>query len=218
LYFISGLRRFPCSLWTLFHFLTVQAAKNSQNSNPLEVLQTMHGYIKHFFGCTDCSKHFQSMSSKNKIWNVTSEDQAVLWLWASHNQVNKRLSGDITEDPEHRKIQFPSHEMCPDCRIERTSYNQNDSIDWDKSQVLQYLKNIFSVENLSNLGSNDERTFAAQYTQDKEIVTNVLSDLDIRMGILLYISMICIMVISIKMLIKRGYRKKLYVHGTLGKV
>lgn len=53
------LRGFSCSLWTLFHFMSVQAAGSDDAQDPLEVLQAMHGYIKNFFGCTDCSDHFQ---------------------------------------------------------------------------------------------------------------------------------------------------------------
>lgn len=56
---IDGLRRYPCSLWLLFHHLTVAAVDQNISTDPLEVLHAMHGYIKHFFGCTDCSNHFQ---------------------------------------------------------------------------------------------------------------------------------------------------------------
>lgn len=83
----AGIRRFPCSLWSLFHHLTVQHLDSDYNDDPMAVLQAMHGYIKFFFGCTECSKHFQEMAKRNHIWNVTSKDQAVLWLWSSHNEV-----------------------------------------------------------------------------------------------------------------------------------
>lgn len=102
---IQGLRRFPCGLWTMFHFMTVQAYESEFSTDPLEILQAMHNYVKFFFGCSDCSKHFQTMATKNKIWNVTSKDEAILWLWKAHNDVNKRLSGDLTEDPDHKKLQ-----------------------------------------------------------------------------------------------------------------
>lgn len=82
-----GIRRFPCSLWSLFHHLTVQHLNSDYDDDPMEVLHAMHGYIKHFFGCTECSRHFQEMAKRNHIWNVTSKDQAVLWLWSSHNEV-----------------------------------------------------------------------------------------------------------------------------------
>ena len=55
----SGLRGFTCSLWQLFHFMSVQAANSDKSQDPLEVLQGMHGFVKYFFGCTDCSEHFQ---------------------------------------------------------------------------------------------------------------------------------------------------------------
>lgn len=55
----TGLRGFTCSLWKLFHYLTVQDAENDNTDDPLEILQAMHGYVKYFFGCTDCSNHFQ---------------------------------------------------------------------------------------------------------------------------------------------------------------
>lgn len=60
------LRGFSCSLWTLFHFMTVQAAGNEETQDPLEVLQAMHGYIKNFFGCTECADHFQ-VSQPHKL-------------------------------------------------------------------------------------------------------------------------------------------------------
>lgn len=85
-----GIRRFPCSLWSLFHYLTVQHLESNHDDDPMEVLHAMHGYIKHFFGCTECSKHFQDMAKRNHIWNVTSKDQAVLWLWSSHNEVSSQ--------------------------------------------------------------------------------------------------------------------------------
>ncbi|XP_017482102.1 PREDICTED: sulfhydryl oxidase 1 [Rhagoletis zephyria] len=52
-------RGYTCSLWTLFHYLTVQAARRDVNNDPLEVLTAIHGYVKYFFGCTHCSEHFQ---------------------------------------------------------------------------------------------------------------------------------------------------------------
>lgn len=39
----------------------------------------------------------------------------VLWFWELHNDVNARLAGDITEDPEFPKRQVPIYEDCPQC-------------------------------------------------------------------------------------------------------
>lgn len=66
----TGLRGFTCSLWKLFHFLTIQDAENDNSDDPLDILQAMHGYVKYFFGCTDCSNHFQvSVFFIYNLWN-----------------------------------------------------------------------------------------------------------------------------------------------------
>lgn len=214
---VDGLRRFPCSLWMLFHFLTVQSAESEQSTDPLEVLHAVYGYVKYFFGCRECSDHFQEMAKKNKIWNVTSKDNAVLWLWSAHNEVNVRLAGDITEDPEHPKTIFPSIDMCQDCRKESST---NTVIDWDKTEVLWYLKRIHSMENVSRLGVDDESVLPSSIEQfrAKRLLGNVFSDVDMRMGILLYVFCIGMMIVAVKLFLRRGYRKKMYVHDMLGKV
>ncbi len=45
----------------------------------------------------------------------SSAEGAVLWLFRTHNRVNKRLSGDLTEDPQRPKIQFPAPAICEKC-------------------------------------------------------------------------------------------------------
>ncbi|XP_055608080.1 sulfhydryl oxidase 2-like [Uranotaenia lowii] len=227
----KGLRRYPCGLWTLFHYMTVQAAESEISTDPLEVLQAMHGYIKYFFGCSECSQHFQQMASKNKIWNVTSKDDAVLWLWASHNEVNKRLAGDQTEDPDHPKIQYPTAEVCPDCRKpmltnhhNHRQYTLEDGNEWNLLEVLQFLKQVYSFDNRNSLGLQEasllpnKSALVDEHYQSNRSFGNVLNEMDIRMGALLYVACIVMLVIAVKMVVKRGYRKKLYTHDIMGKV
>lgn len=229
----EGLRRYPCGLWTLFHYMTVQAAESEMSTDPLEILQAMHGFIKYFFGCSDCSNHFQQMAARNKIWNVTSKDDAILWLWTSHNEVNKRLSGDDTEDPDHPKISYPSAEMCPECRKRSLTnhhnhrqYTLDDSHEWNLLEVLKFLKRVYSFDNRNPLGLQEASILPQKlaYTgvgdnfQTNRIFGNVLNEMDIRMGALLYVACIIMLVIAVKMVVKRGYRKKMYAHDILGKV
>ncbi|MGH0171808.1 UNVERIFIED_CONTAM: hypothetical protein FKN15_061965 [Acipenser sinensis] len=94
-----ALRRYPCSLWTLFHTLTVQAAERPDalantglEENAQAVLQTMRRYIGSFFGCQECGRHFEEMA-KESMDQVTTHNEAVLWLWRKHNTVNNRLAG-----------------------------------------------------------------------------------------------------------------------------
>lgn len=88
--------------------MAIPAANNIDTTNASDVLNAIHGYVKHFFGSTECSNHFQEMTARRNMLNVTNKDDAVLWLWSAHNEVNKRLAGDETEDPEFPKVQFPT--------------------------------------------------------------------------------------------------------------
>ncbi|KAF2898283.1 hypothetical protein ILUMI_07894 [Ignelater luminosus] len=142
-------RGYPCGLWKMFHFLTVAAAEQNvgnEDAYPREILDAMLGYIKHFFGCQDCSQHFQEMAVEKDMKSVSSLDSAVLWLWMAHNTVNKRLQGDATEDPEFPKIQFPAPERCPTCKSSDKS--------WIYPEVLLYLKHVYSSINVRYIGSD----------------------------------------------------------------
>ncbi|XP_051166637.1 sulfhydryl oxidase 2-like isoform X2 [Leptopilina boulardi] len=144
----STYRGYPCGLWTMFHMLTVNYANNNIDDvdyDPAKVLRAMHGYVKHFFGCAECSQHFLEMSNRTKIFDVKSEDESILWLWRAHNEVNKRLAGDSTEDPQHKKIQYPAKNDCPLCRDE----NNN----WIEQEILFYLKKKYQQNDINIYGS-----------------------------------------------------------------
>lgn len=212
-------RGFTCSLWKLFHFLTVQAAVNTKSSDPLEVLSAIHGCVKNFFGCTDCSEHFQDMAKRRKIWSTPSKDEAVLWLWDAHNEVNARLAGDQTEDPEFPKLQFPTKESCQLCQKNSSNPIASQHPLWDREAVLSFLKNInnpsyisrFGMDEKALLNENDDKL------RDKRMVGNIFSDMDMRMGMLLYGFCIVMMIAAFKLFAFKGYRKKTYSHDFLGK-
>jgi thiol oxidase len=209
----KGLRRFPCSLWTLFHHLTIQHLESEHNDDPMEVLHAIHGYVKYFFGCSDCSRHFQEMSKRNHIWNVTSKDQAVLWLWNAHNEVNQRLHGDITEDSNHPKLQFPAEEHCHVCRKKNG--------EWDKTEVLEFLRRHYINERVSNLGLDEDQMPRALMlnARARQMFAGGLGESHLHIGILAYVAIIvCMMILAVKFYFRRGYRKKLYAHDILGKV
>lgn len=195
----SNFRGYSCGLWELFHFLTVQSAADSNSSDPLDVLKAVHGFVKNFFGCTDCSQHFQAMADELLIWQVSSKDDAVLWLWKAHNQVNRRLAGDATEDPAYPKIQFPSQSACARCRDQMSN--------WQTQEVLHFLKEFYSSSKLSGWSVANEMDMPHA---EKRILDNVFSEMDMRMGIVLYVFCIAMMVIAVKLLVRRGYRRKFY--------
>ncbi|KAJ3661101.1 hypothetical protein Zmor_005517 [Zophobas morio] len=150
----SRYRGYPCSLWRLFHFLTVNSLLynvNNKKANPREVLDAMHGYVKNFFSCQHCSQHFQKMAAERNLGSVASLEESVFWLWEAHNVVNARLSGDETEDPEYPKEQFPTKLRCREC------YGEDGS--WIRSEVLKYLKRMYGNYNVRYIGSDTNVLF-----------------------------------------------------------
>lgn len=201
-------RRYPCGLWTTFHTLTVAAAEFSyvnDHDHP-SVLTAMHGYIKNFFGCADCANHFQLMAKERNIFESRTADDNILWLWKAHNVVNDRLAGDDTEDPEHKKIQYPSTENCPKCRL----LNGN----WDENEVLNYLKSKYNKFNIIE-GDNKQES---HHHNDNNGLTSSASTyklnwdftiFDISICVVLYATSAMILIlVFIKFAFKRTSRKK----------
>lgn len=214
----DGRRGYTCGLWTLFHYLTVRAASGEHNSNadPLDVLRGIHGFVKNFFGCSHCSQHFQEMAHQDNIWNVKSNEEAVLWLWLAHNKVNKRLAGDDTEDPEFPKEQFPTTKLCPACHRDESG---DDKTQWNRDEVINYLRRIYSPDNISRfgvVGESDREDFPR--SQAHTATSATFSEMDVRMGMLLYAFCMLIIVVAVKLFMRRGYRKKVYTHDFMGKI
>lgn len=107
---------------------------------PYRVLLAVSDYIHYFFGCNECSHNFQKMAS-TMLSEVSTFEESVLWLWRAHNKVNQRLSGDLSEDPSHLKIIFPSREMCPLCYM---SDNSSTNPKWREKEVLRFLVSFYS--------------------------------------------------------------------------
>lgn len=222
-------RGYPCGLWTMFHMLTVNFALERRDRDvtralsrdPAAILRAMHGYIGTFFGCADCAAHFVEMADRNGMFDVRSRDEAALWLWRAHNQVNARLSGDNTEDPEHRKIQYPAAEHCPACR------HANDS--WNEEEVLRYLKIKYSYSGIKFDGIDDfhdrdvdmtngngSRVRPERLAKETKHATAFGWDLnvfDISICVVLYVTSAAILVlVCIKFAVKRTYKKKGHIN------
>ncbi|XP_069842803.1 sulfhydryl oxidase 2 [Dendropsophus ebraccatus] len=146
----AQLRGYPCSLWKLFHSLTVQAAvqpdalANTEFEGDAQaVLKTMRRYIREFFGCRECAQHFEAMA-KESVDSVKTSDEAVLWLWRKHNLVNKRLAGAPSEDPKSPKVEWPTPDLCPACHEEINGLHN-----WNEKEVLAFLKRHYSAKEIS---------------------------------------------------------------------
>ncbi|XP_049762643.1 sulfhydryl oxidase 1-like [Schistocerca cancellata] len=226
-------RGYPCGLWTLFHTLTVNSVLQNgtdKNFKSLEVLDAMLGYITHFFGCHDCSLHFQEMAAESMHSDVLKPEDSIMWLWKAHNKVNKRLAGDTTEDPKHPKIQFPSRDNCPVCRLRDGS--------WDYNEILKYVKLVYRRENIKTIPVEDRinQHSGSNNFEVSELHSNSFSSLknaaasnqrfgwnfnifDVSLCVILYLVSACILLlVFLKFIVRKKYKKKYYVHDLLGKV
>lgn len=166
-------RGYPCSLWTLFHTLTENAAAKDPAfhfGGVSTVANAMIGYVRNFFSCRECAEHFNSHVSRLGYLPHTG-DQSILWMWTIHNTANHMLAGDQTEDPTRPKIQWPSAANCPNCRSSGNRWTPlmkvNEEL-WNQGEVLSYLKNVYNEENIVQNVKNVP-------TEDKieEIISNL---------------------------------------------
>jgi len=114
-------RGYTCGLWTTFHTLTVHTYMDTiknKKMNPLKPLKAIQGWVSSFFGCRHCAQHFMHMTTVLFPMNdrrVRHSHDMIMYLWRAHNIVNNRLHGDVTEDPQFVKYQFPPLFLCPTC-------------------------------------------------------------------------------------------------------
>ena len=224
------LRGYPCSLWTLFHVLTVSFAAEkggAASSSANGILTVIKGYVQHFFGCSHCSEHFVSMAENDDdpIESVSEPNSSIMWLWRAHNKVNKRLAGDSTEDPQAPKIQFPSSEHCQLCHA---------NADWNHDAVLQYLTHMYSLTNISMQGLNVGNSFdefaddlaypgvqresAASSINTSHWNSLAFNRFDISLCALVYIvSPLILLGFMCRIIFKRRYRKKMYIYDITSK-
>ncbi|XP_074526946.1 sulfhydryl oxidase 2 [Halichoeres trimaculatus] len=145
-----GLRGYPCSLWTLFHVLTVQydampavLEYTGLQRESAPVLQVMRRYIRTFFGCKECGRHFEA-AAEASMDKVESKEQQILWLWNQHNNVNNRLAGSLSDDPLFPKAPWPSPSLCSSCHEEKNGVHV-----WNQDNVLLFLRQHYGAANLS---------------------------------------------------------------------
>jgi len=115
---------YPCGQWMLWHTLTV-AQFRMKLGPPNQVLKAMGGYIQHFFSCRECADHFTNMTEGGDAFaNINTYQDAAIYLWKAHNEVNARLSRAESDDPVYPKFQFPAKSQCPLCYTSSGEYNE----------------------------------------------------------------------------------------------
>lgn len=106
-------RTYTCSLWTLFHIIVATPAPIESEQEPLSIVNT---FVRRFFGCEDCVKHFTTTYDscdfdRCKAGRMDQKNSS-LWLWKVHNAVTQRVARERDlPDPE----KWPSAKACPSC-------------------------------------------------------------------------------------------------------
>lgn len=204
----SHLRGYPCSVWTLFHILTVNVPSDG---NPLSVLTAMKGYIQNFFGCSYCANHFVEMAEEetDPLNGVQTPTEAIIWLWSAHNQVNRRLRGDNSEDPQFPKIQFPSIDNCLQCLKDGK---------FDRDAVLDYLVELYQSEKISMdgfqiPGSGDKAASSSGKVSAIHMGALSFTNYDLSLCAVVYIlSAVILLCVLFKIILKRRSLRQ-YVWG-----
>ena len=216
-------RGYPCSLWLLFHTLTVTCAnRNVSQLSGADVLVRIRGYVTNFFGCLECGKHFAAMS-KTVETEVNSLDEAVLWLWKSHNKVNKRLSKEPSTDPKFPKIQYPPRDMCGECIIDDKNLDSHPK--WRTDVILQFLKVHYGMNNIRLIKEENEKetdekeaSESVSFMNGRQIVQAVglgLNNLDASLCLLVYATGVVVLV-SLYVYILRRRRRNIRHQSHLG--
>jgi thiol oxidase len=117
-------RGFTCGLWSSFHTMTINYFLNKENAEDnsetaLVPLKGIQKWVKAFFSCEVCRKHFMKMTTEEFPMDesqVKNKADSYLYLWRAHNRVNDHLHGEPTEDPQFTKYQFPPSFLCEDCK------------------------------------------------------------------------------------------------------
>lgn len=125
----------------------------------------MLSYVKNFFGCEDCVRHFEQAAEDGAAIRkeVTNKNSSILWLWRAHNKANVRLQNDITDDRQFPKEVFPNREHCSDCYNNRLGTDLWSEFNHDK--VLNFLYELYSDFNYQGLKHARRRQYESMSHQ-----------------------------------------------------
>ena len=160
---------------------------NSDDASSSQAAGVIHSIVTDFFGCSDCVENFKKEIVTFPITAVNDNKSGVLWLWTLHNSgmlflekrsqstqkisVNKRLSGDESEDPEFPKVQWPSASLCEPC-------HSSDNSGFNTDEVHQFILNRNKLENIilpldeKLIHSSDDDSNSEELIVDQEIENN----------------------------------------------
>jgi thiol oxidase len=198
----GGKRGYPCSLWTLFHFLVA----NSADDEAAAVVAVVVDIVTYFFGCLNCVENFKNEILQFPVNDVVDTKSAVLWLWRIHNSVNARLAGDESEDAFFPKITWPSRDTCPGCRL------VSDESSFDEEKISGFL---ISRGASSRLVLSKDEILIDDVIDPDQVINDVTSQSDSSHSGVIWLITVLITICGLwfykhyrlKLILKRNYRK-----------
>lgn len=146
-------RGYPCTVWLLFHTLTVRLAQAHERTitvadpldNPITMYDAFVDFMRFFFTCRQCSYHFTKFADKTRAL-IDSPMSLVIAIWQGHNRANVRLNGTLTDDPTFPKMEFPMAKLCPSC---------GSAGNYSLPKVYDFLKRYYSPDMSIELSPSD---------------------------------------------------------------
>ncbi|KAG2768121.1 hypothetical protein JG687_00006710 [Phytophthora cactorum] len=129
---------YTCGVWTLFHTLSVSEVKSETALKPSEVMAAIRLFVKYFFSCEECQRHFMMANPESLLEKLAESDAegpraVAIWIWKMHNKVNKAL----------KYIQWPTLENCPKCYVNDGEPLNLNPARLHEEEILAYVSSVF---------------------------------------------------------------------------
>lgn len=176
---------YTCGLWMAFHAMSVSenGYESSQGIDPMsgaDMMQALKGFIDKFFMCDVCRTHFLQVLanpevgiSKQKTFEIKTQEDFALWLWEAHNVVNVRLAKEEEEsgegDPSRVKHVYPNGKECDMCYKSGERWTEEN---YDHQHILQYLNITYTNPRrfVPDRAGHTKATLAADLEREAEKV------------------------------------------------
>ncbi|KAL3928767.1 MAG: hypothetical protein SGBAC_012502, partial [Bacillariaceae sp.] len=181
---------YTCGLWELFHIMSVGIVEWNVYSNgddwfffrPGESATVLRNYIQHFFGCEVCRQNFlHAFDSCDhdrcnrlipEIGDLEEWKEIPMWLFETHNGVNRRLARERAErdkreitQEEYEAVKWPPRHECPKCWGEDGS--------WNSENIYNYLRVTYWPDDALNIKIREYVTAPDSTDEDDELEEEV---------------------------------------------
>lgn len=132
---------YTCGVWTLFHTLSVSDVQTDAPLKPSEIMSAIRLFVKYFFSCEECQRHFMMANPESLIETFAKSDAdgpqtVAVWVWRMHNQVNKVLKYNL----------WPSREHCPECYADDGEPISLDRKRLHEPEIFAYVQSVFGYK------------------------------------------------------------------------